>query len=332
MFCAKCGKRLADGALFCSFCGAEVVPPAEEIDAIGIEVLSGSEVTDGDQVVVLADEQKIGEHQEKANIAGVASIGASTFSIYDSYKRSKNGEKGSLKYSFLAGGLGLYGTYHNEYAQALREGASEEEAKLRAKNKVIKALKVIGIVIAIGILIMIIATVIPLISEGHRSSVADSDSSSVSQEVPSVSESTPSDSSESEDTDSDQPVAGIAPAGYEQYKDYMCEAGNSGQLTPCTSVKQSMDDGIMQNLPFGVANSPTPNNPNSFIPVDENQNGKIDDVEYGMSSSSASGSLPWCPQQPSDYTEDLFTTGCVFDSGSTISGDELRKEYEAYVN
>jgi hypothetical protein len=304
----------------------------EEIDAIGTEVLLDPEVADEDQTIVVTAEEKIEEHQGKANIANIASIGATAYSLYDNHKRNKNGEKSSIKYSFIGAGLGLFGIYHNEYAQALREGANEEEAKLRATNKVKKFLKVTAIAFAVGILILIIINVVPLMFEGHRSSVADSDSSSVSQEAPSVSESAPSDSSESENTDSDQPAAGIAPAGYEQYKNYMCEAGNSGQLTLCANLKQDMDAGNMQNLPFGTANSSTPNDPSTFIPVDENQNGRIDDVEYGMSSSSASGSLPWCPQQPSDYTEDLFTTGCVFDSGSTISGDELRKEYEAYVN
>ncbi|MBT1166468.1 zinc ribbon domain-containing protein [Bifidobacterium simiarum] len=69
--------------------------------------------------------------------------------------------------------------------------------------------------------------------------------------------------------------------GYDQYKSYNCPAGNSGQLTPCSSVYQEMENGTIQYLPFGIENASDPDDSSTFIPVDTNRNGVIDDGEMG---------------------------------------------------
>ncbi|NEG96664.1 zinc-ribbon domain-containing protein [Bifidobacterium sp. SMB2] len=69
--------------------------------------------------------------------------------------------------------------------------------------------------------------------------------------------------------------------GYDQYKSYNCLAGNSGQLTPCSSVYQEMENGTMQYLPFGIENASDPDDYSTYIPVDTNKNGVIDDGEMG---------------------------------------------------
>ncbi|PJM73456.1 hypothetical protein CS006_05325 [Bifidobacterium primatium] len=69
--------------------------------------------------------------------------------------------------------------------------------------------------------------------------------------------------------------------GYDQYKSYNCLAGNSGQLTPCSSVYQEMENGTMQYLPFGIGNASDPDDYSTYIPVDTNKNGVIDDGEMG---------------------------------------------------
>lgn len=70
--------------------------------------------------------------------------------------------------------------------------------------------------------------------------------------------------------------------GYEQYKDSMCAAGNSGRMIACSEIKAVMDAGLMNPLPFGKENNRDPTSSFTYIPVDVNGNGVIDEDEGGL--------------------------------------------------
>ncbi|PLS32115.1 hypothetical protein Uis1B_0208 [Bifidobacterium margollesii] len=69
--------------------------------------------------------------------------------------------------------------------------------------------------------------------------------------------------------------------GYDQYRSYNCSAGNSGKLTPCSTIYQEMENGTMQYLPFGIENASDPDDASTYIPVDTDRDGLIDGGEAG---------------------------------------------------